>query len=484
MKFFNLNQFFVSGNYLGWIRLVKITAFIFLLGCSKQGSVLSKDIDSPETLDSLKISSFFARGGNQRIEIGVRVPAGIYIESYRLRWSSGNQGGSLSKKNLTSTDRNETKIIIEDIKEGKYNFDLDLTGTNRETSKISFSSRVYGSDYASSLQDRTYGNIQKIDEGNGLEFVWEKVDYEGFIGTEIRYTDKSGKTINRVISSDKLLDTLEDTGESQFFEYRSLYLPEPEAIDTFYTDYKEARFGSQYTYDLHYDVVSQTSYYITHIRHVDEKGDVIKLRMGHTNQRTGETVREFANRMQSVLAFNASTQVKYENEPTRADVPSTVAIVEGNIVANAPRSNRYTLGIRDNNELIAYDPGTTAQTILSDGVKNAVTAFVPLIVDHKEVSESIIKYVGNQSVKHPRQVIAQLDNLDILFMTTGGRGYGGKGMTAYDIMRILKERNVKFAYNLDGGGSTSMVIEGDFINWKIDGKGMNERKRPTFLYVK
>lgn len=86
---------------------------------------------------------------------------------------------------------------------------------------------------------------------------------------------------------------------------------------------------------------------------------------------------------------------------------------------------------------------------------------------------------------HPRQVIAQYENGDLLFFSCGGRGYDGAGMTAADVIRILQELQgrIRFAHNLDGGGSVTTVIYGDQITKKIDGRGTLNRLRPTFLYV-
>lgn len=254
-------------------------------------------------------------------------------------------------------------------------------------------------------------------------------------------------------------------------------------IDTVYTEDKTEPVSPSYSYQLKYDEASETYYYLTKIHHRDQSGQLIKLQLAHTVKEEGETVRQFAERTHSTLAFNASTQVKFKGNKMKNNVPSTVAIVDGEIINNEPRGNRFTLGIKDNNELFVFEPGTTAEEILATGTKNAVTAFVPLILDYERVSDIVLGYVGNLAVKHPRQVIAQLENLDIVFLTTGGRGFGGKGMTGEELIQILKDLNVKFAYNLDGGGSTSLVVDQKFINWKVDKNGTQERKRPTFLYV-
>lgn len=80
-------------------------------------------------------------------------------------------------------------------------------------------------------------------------------------------------------------------------------------------------------------------------------------------------------------------------------------------------------------------------------------------------------------------MIAQFDNLDLLIFSCGGRGFDGDGMTAKEMMKILKDLGVKFAFNLDGGGSTSTVIKDQLITKRIDNNGTRERLRPNFLYV-
>src|SRR5690606_22772068 len=204
----------------------------------------------------------------------------------------------------------------------------------------------------------------------------------------------------------------------------------------------------------------------------------VKLQLELTNQDKGETVRQFAIRKGSALAFNASTQ----REVNGINKPQGTQIVQGAIVQEAP-SNAYILGIKADNELKVYPPGTKAKEILNDGSVYALTAFGPLIENYQRASEKAMQIRENYKVKHPRQVIAQFDNKDILFLSCGGRGFEGEGMTAEDVVRILRSLNVKFAYMLDGGGSVSTVVYDQLITPKIDNNGTQERSRPNFLYV-
>ena len=179
-----------------------------------------------------------------------------------------------------------------------------------------------------------------------------------------------------------------------------------------------------------------------------------------------------------MLAFNASTQRKPTPE-TKA--PTGRQIVNSQIIQDIP-VNRYVLGIKADNELVVFKPGISAAQMLEEGTVNALSAFVPLIEDHHNVPDSLLTLVRNLNEKHPRQIITQFDNLDILFLSCGGRGFYGQGMTSKDLMRVLQELNVKFAFMLDGGGSTSLVEGDKLITKMIDRDGTEERTRPNFLY--
>lgn len=227
-----------------------------------------------------------------------------------------------------------------------------------------------------------------------------------------------------------------------------------------------------------YDIESSTYYFLTQINHKDKNGKLIKLKHAHSIKEKGETVREFAQRVNCTLAFNASTMRAVDD----GIKPNGVQIIDGDIIQNI-KTTAYTLGIKDNNLLVAYKPGVNIHDILKDGVNDALTAFGPLIEDYRTVSDEVLKIRGNYSEKHPRQVIAQLGNLDLLFLSCGGRGFDGEGMTAQDVIRILQQHEVKFAYMLDGGGSVSTVVNGELITKKIDKNGTAERLRPNFLYI-
>ena len=233
-------------------------------------------------------------------------------------------------------------------------------------------------------------------------------------------------------------------------------------------------------YEKKYDSISDTYYYLTHIKHTDNNGKLLKLQHAHAQKSKGETVVEFSQRMGNpILAMNASTMYRISPDSIK---PNGVQIIKGEIVQDKFKE-AYALGIKDNNELISYVPEKRAAAILEEGVQDALTAFMPLIENYKPVHDRVLAIPKHGLEKHPRQVIAQFENLDLLILSCGGRTFDGTGMTAKDLIRILKDIEVKFAYNLDGGGSVSTVINGERITKKIDENGTKDRLRPNFLYI-
>lgn len=235
------------------------------------------------------------------------------------------------------------------------------------------------------------------------------------------------------------------------------------------------------SYEKYRDVTSSTDYFITHIPHLDSDGEIIKLKHGYQNDLmnsgVGETVRSFGNRHVASLATNASIW------DVGTGLIKGVQIQDGVIKRDIDSGTSYTLGIKGDNTLVTYPPTTPAETILSDGCVNAITGFFPMIENSVTVDPAIYGVIGNPIEPNPRNVIAQLPNKDILFLTCEGRTTKDLGMTYDDVIRILLARGVTTAYCLDGGGSTQTVVRSLLINKPLDDSGKTERKVADFLYI-
>ena len=78
----------------------------------------------------------------------------------------------------------------------------------------------------------------------------------------------------------------------------------------------------------------------------------------------------------------------------------------------------------------------------------------------------------NQSIcrKHPRTAIGVTGNGRILMLVVDGRTKRSKGVTTVKLAQIMRSLGAVFALNLDGGGSSTMVVRGKVMNRPSDGK--------------
>ncbi|MGN0448779.1 MAG: phosphodiester glycosidase family protein, partial [Ruminococcus sp.] len=231
----------------------------------------------------------------------------------------------------------------------------------------------------------------------------------------------------------------------------------------------------------HRDAVSQTDYYMLKIPHKDSNGNILKLKRGFgkdvPNGGFTETGRQFAERKQTTVSVNASIF----NTSTFKLVG--LQISNGKVLNNETVTGRHILGVTDDNTMYTYPPGTSPQTVLNDGCKEALTGFIPLIKNGTRVESSIINSYTSANQPHPRNIICQYPNKDLLIFACDGRTTNNPGMTVDDAIRLLLPEGVQFAYMLDGGGSTQLVYKGTMLNRAVDSNGYAEREVPDFLYI-
>ncbi|WP_019534242.1 phosphodiester glycosidase family protein [Paenibacillus ginsengihumi] len=89
-----------------------------------------------------------------------------------------------------------------------------------------------------------------------------------------------------------------------------------------------------------------------------------------------------------------------------------------------------------------------------------------------------------QSTRAPRTVVGSFKNDQLLFLVVDGYDENGSsGATLAELQDKLVALGVKDAYNLDGGGSSSLVYEGQVINKPSD-KGRLRQLPTHFLFFK
>lgn len=116
-----------------------------------------------------------------------------------------------------------------------------------------------------------------------------------------------------------------------------------------------------------------------------------------------------------------------------------------------------------------YDKTVACATLLSNDITDCVCGWGCLIKNHTLNSEFFDPDTGYHSLdtKNPVQIIGQYQNGDYFTLTIDGdRGnvVNERGMTVMEVANVLLDRNVKFAYELDGGGSSETVLGNRQLN--------------------
>lgn len=164
-------------------------------------------------------------------------------------------------------------------------------------------------------------------------------------------------------------------------------------------------------------------------------------------------------------------------------------IVIRNGVAYRDEGAREGLAFYTDGHVEVYDETTTdAATLVAAGVWNTLS-FGPAIVDDGSIVDGIEDVevdtnFGNHSIQgeQPRTAVSVIDDNHLVFVVVDGRSPGySAGVTMTGLAEIMQGLGATTAYNLDGGGSSTMVFNGELVNNPL-GTG-TERGTSDILYL-
>jgi exopolysaccharide biosynthesis protein len=164
-------------------------------------------------------------------------------------------------------------------------------------------------------------------------------------------------------------------------------------------------------------------------------------------------------------------------------------IVVRNGVAYRDEGAREGLAFYRDGTVAVYDETTTsADELVAAGVWNTLS-FGPAILEGGEVVDGIEDVevdtnVGNHSIQgdQPRTAVGVVDADHLVFVVVDGRSPGySEGVTLTELAGIMQGLGATTAYNLDGGGSSTMYFDGEVVNDPL-GKG-DERGVSDILYI-
>ena len=138
---------------------------------------------------------------------------------------------------------------------------------------------------------------------------------------------------------------------------------------------------------------------------------------------------------------------------------------------------------KDGSFKIIYEDQVSADQLVKDGVVNLL-AFGPSLVENGEIVVDTNSEVGQSMSSNPRTAIGIIDENRYIIIVSDGRTSESEGLSLYQLAEIMKSYGVKTAYNLDGGGSSTLYFNGQVINKPTtNGNTISERSVSDIVYI-
>ncbi|URZ87267.1 phosphodiester glycosidase family protein [Floricoccus penangensis] len=204
----------------------------------------------------------------------------------------------------------------------------------------------------------------------------------------------------------------------------------------------------------------------------------VKIGVGYandelTNNFHEENASDFAKRHKLPVVSNTTTGIHENGER----IVNGKVVLDSVVKENAKPVTDYLAIGTDKKTLSSV---SSYEHLYDNQFSNTTTSFFPLVKNGKALITP--KEYGYLS-RHPRQIIYQLKDKSVGILTIAGRVDGNLGATPPEMVEeVMKIPNIDFAYNMDGGGSSSQIIKGEMINPPFDVNTKKERPREDFLY--
>jgi len=137
---------------------------------------------------------------------------------------------------------------------------------------------------------------------------------------------------------------------------------------------------------------------------------------------------------------------------------------------------------KDGSFKIIYEDEISADQLVKDGVVNLL-AFGPSLVENGEITVDTNSEVGQSMASNPRTAIGIIDENHYIIVVSDGRTSESEGLSLYQLAEVMKSYGVKTAYNLDGGGSSTLYFNGQVINKPTTNGTISERAVSDIVYI-
>jgi len=286
--------------------------------------------------------------------------------------------------------------------------------------------------------------------------------------TQQAYTDPLAETYTAEESPAKSADT--SASETAAPETETVTEPPVEFVnsDTVYQDENIRIAISEYT-------ENDTAVYVADV----QLSSAEYLKTAFANDTFGKNVTaktsEIAAANNAILAVNGDFYGTHN---------SGYVIRNGILYRETDRANTdYLCIMADGSFFITTGAEYTAQELLDMGTWQCFM-FGPRLIENGIVNVDDNSEVARAMASNPRTAIGIVDELHYLFVVSDGRTSESDGLSLSQLAEFMQRLGAQTAYNLDGGGSSTMVFNGSLINNPTtSGRSIKERSVSDIVYI-
>lgn len=223
--------------------------------------------------------------------------------------------------------------------------------------------------------------------------------------------------------------------------------------------------------------VDNTTVYIADIVLDDPSRLMSGLAQGSFGRNVTSTTSEIASEVGAILAINGD----YYGSRN-----------EGYVMRNGYLYRSTQSSDSTQEDLVIYDDGTmdivkesevTAEELVNNGAVQ-IFSFGPGLVEDGEITVDSDDEVDQAKQSNPRTAIGMIDVGHYVMVVADGRTSESTGLSLLSLANVMKDLGCTVAYNLDGGGSSTMYFNGEVINKPTtNGKTIKERSVSDIVYV-
>ena len=223
--------------------------------------------------------------------------------------------------------------------------------------------------------------------------------------------------------------------------------------------------------------LKETYEYNTEIYIVDiELSDISQLKAALAENTYGRNIKDTTSEM--AAAHNAILAINGDYYGFRN---SGYVLRNGTLYRDTSSGNQDLAILSDGSFQIVDEDTASAKSLLNEGALQ-VFSFGPALVNDGEIAISANTEVEQAKNSNPRTAIGMVSPLHYVIIISDGRTSQSEGLSLYQLAKLFQDEGCTVAYNLDGGGSTTLWFNGSIINQPTDGRKSGEREVSDIVY--